>query len=412
MILIWGFKMTKKTDLHCSFCSKERSEVTKLIQGPDVYICDECVDLCKEMLDEDENNKDVISSLSPQELKEHLDKYVIGQEDAKKALSVAVSNHFLRINSPCVEGVCLEKSNCIMVGSSGSGKTLLVKTIAEKLNVPFYIADATALTESGYVGDDVQNIIAGLILAADGDVSKAEKGIIFIDELDKKAKKGQNISTSRDVSGEGVQQALLKIIEGSDMKVSLQGSRKHPQAETTSINTDNILFVVGGAFVGIEDIINKRLNKNKSKIGFHATNDDDVENPLKQVESSDFIEFGLIPELIGRLPQVIQLDTLTEEQLIHVLTEPKNAITKQYETIFKINGINLIFSKESLQQIAKKAIMYKTGARSLRSVMDKYLTPLQYQITQLIADKVESLTLLEGFFEGEENSILKTYTQE
>lgn len=396
-------------NLHCSFCGRERSEVNKLIQGPDVYICDECVELCTDILSEGESSPTLeLENITPQIIKSYLDDYVIGQEDAKIFLSVAVYNHLNRIKNPEVDGVKLEKSNCLITGTSGSGKTLLVETIAKRLNLPYYIADATTLTESGYVGDDVQSILSGLILAADGNVEEAEKGIIFIDEIDKKSKKGENLSITRDVSGEGVQQALLKMIEGCEVRVSLQGTRKHPNADTVTIDTNNILFVVGGAFVGINDIIKKRLNKNKTSIGFNSTptyDTEDDKNLISKIESEDFISYGIIPELVGRLPSIIYLNTLTRDQLIHVLTEPKNSIVKQYKSIFKLDGIDLELTNEVLEEIADRAISRNTGARGLRSIMDKYLTPLQYAASLHKANGITKITLKSGFFEGDPEAI-------
>lgn len=402
--------MTEKQNICCSFCGIERSKVKKLIQGPDVYICDECVELCQEILAEENNlstdSKPKLKSKeipSPKKIKEFLDKYIIGQEDAKTSMAVAVNNHYKRIDNPVIDGVEIDKSNMLLLGPTGSGKTYIAKTIARMLDVPFIVADATSLTESGYVGDDVETIISRLIQEAGNDVSKAERGIIYLDEIDKKTKKSEGTSITRDVSGEGVQQALLKIIEGSNLRVSMQGSRKHPQAETIAINTNNILFIMGGAFVGIEKIIKKRLNKNVGSIGFGAsksiiTNDMSVNDTLEHVEPEDIVAFGLIPEFVGRLPVITHLNELNEQQLLDILTKPKNSIIKQYEKMFSLEKIELEITKEALTYIASHAIKRKTGARGLRGILDKKLTKVQFSLPEYREDGVVKIVLDENFF--------------
>lgn len=413
--------MTEKTTICCSFCGIERSKVKKLIQGPDVFICDECVDLCQEILAEDNSEKKAkLKSTeipSPTKIKEFLDKYIIGQDDAKIAMAVAVNNHYKRVENPVIDGVEIDKSNMLLLGPTGSGKTYIAKTIARMLDVPFVVADATSLTESGYVGDDVETIVARLIQEANNDVTKAERGIIYLDEIDKKTKKSEGTSITRDVSGEGVQQALLKIIEGSNMRVSLQGSRKHPQAETIAINTKNILFIMGGAFVGIDEIVRRRINKNKTAIGFGADdsfvekNAADKNELLAQVEPEDIVTFGLIPEFVGRLPVITHLNELDESQLLDILTKPKNAIIKQYEKMFTLEDIKLTITKDALTFIAADAIKRKTGARGLRGILEKKLTPIQFKLNDWRHSGVEAITLDASFFaEGAEPAL--TYKQE
>lgn len=371
----------------CSFCNKTQDKVQKLIAGPKgVYICDECITVCKEMMDDDyldyEEKSSDINLMKPMEIKTFLDDYVIGQDQAKKVLSVAVYNHYKRILSSHNYGIELQKSNIIMLGPTGSGKTLLAQTLAKLLNVPFAIADATALTEAGYVGEDVENILLKLIQAADYDIERAQTGIIYIDEIDKITRKSENTSITRDVSGEGVQQALLKIIEGTVASVPPQGGRKHPHQELIPIDTTNILFICGGAFDGLEKIIESRIGK--KSMGFQA---DLMENTKKdlgelfaQVLPQDFVKFGLIPEFIGRVPVTVSLDPLDEEALIRILKEPKSALVKQYQALFDMDGVRLEFTDDALEAIAAKAIQRKTGARGLRSIMENVIMDLMYTV--------------------------------
>lgn len=418
-------KNNEKRSLFCSFCGKSQDMVERLIAGPGVCICNECVDLCKSILEDEGLNssktqqKSQANSLSvekeepkaipkPAEIKAILDEYVIGQDDAKRTLSVAIYNHYKRIYfeelgmDKAIDDVEITKSNVLVLGPTGVGKTLLAQTLAKILNVPFAIADATTLTEAGYVGEDVENILLRLIQAADFDIARAEKGIIYVDEIDKITRKSENTSITRDVSGEGVQQALLKLIEGTVSNVPPQGGRKHPNQEFIKINTSNILFICGGAFEGIEKIIQNRVGK--SSMGFEAQITDkksaDTNELMKQLIPKDLIKFGLIPELVGRLPIVSTLEELSEEGLVKILTEPKNSLVKQFQALFALDGIELVFEDDALNQIAKLAIERKTGARGLRAIMEEILNPIMFDVPS--NNIVNKVTITKGCVLGEE----------
>lgn len=387
-----------KTYHQCSFCDKNQQQVSKLVAGNDVYICNECIMLCHDIIKQDTPKVLPETEIIPSKVKARLDEYVIGQDDAKRTLAVAVYNHVKRINNPIVDGVEIDKSNMLFIGGSGTGKTYTIQNIAKIMNVPFAIIDATSLTESGYVGLDVEEAIAKLYHSAEMDISKTERGIVYIDEIDKKGRKGENTSITRDVSGEGVQQALLKMIEGCDVKIPPQGGRKNPNGEFVTINTKNILFILGGAFEGLDKIIDRRQTKNSTSIGFGAEIVDTTEKKsnydlIKDVQGEDLVKFGIIPELIGRLPIIVVFEDLDEEALIKILVEPKNSIIKQFQKMFKIDNVELDFSSDSLRAVAALANARGTGARGLRSIIEKILLGVQFELPLLANAGVKKICI-------------------